>query len=223
MTKRVEQFILNEIDGSFDINRNKRISKDDCVKRYEQACFDRDCIKVSKEKNEECIKYSAKFNDRIPLEITIDTKKASKEINKKYIERLNHLYILKRKSIDRVNDVKKMKFFIKAGIILGGYIALSKMGPGLMDKLRQNDNERFAIEQQEAKEMKENLEIKKNHEEAMEHYYYDKEQENIENQNKSQKLKKQIDSYNQEKTQKMIDDMIEYRDLDTMPNVERIR
>ena len=122
MTKRVEQFILNEVDGAFDINRNKRISKEECIKKYEEACFDKDCTKVTLEREEECIKYITKFNDRIPLEITIDIKEGSKNINKQYLDRLKRSFILKKKSLNRVSDVKIMKFFIIFPCILSCFI-----------------------------------------------------------------------------------------------------
>ena len=40
MAKRMEQFILNEVEGAYSIDRNKRVSKEECVRSYEKACFD---------------------------------------------------------------------------------------------------------------------------------------------------------------------------------------
>lgn len=158
MTKRMEKFILNEFDGAVDVNTNKRISKDECVRKYEKACFDRDCTKVTYEKEEEFVKFTAKFNDRIPLELVIDIKKESQKANKKYFDRLKESYLMKKQFIKRYKDVEIKKFFLRAGIIIGGAIALSKYGPVVLDKMQQASQERYAIENQEAMEMQDRVE-----------------------------------------------------------------
>ena len=219
MTKRIEQFILNEVEGAYSIDRNKRVSKEECVRSYEKACFDRDCTKVTYEKEEEFVKFTAKFNDRIPLEIIIDIKEESQKANKKYFDRLKESYLVKKQSLSRVSDVKIMKFFIGAGIVLGGSIALLKYGPGVIDKMQQASADKYAIEQQEAMEMQDRVERIQGETEASEvrEEIY-KEQAREEEQAKEQRELQQ-EYYEKQQSFNMKEDAKQYQDISTMPGV----
>lgn len=228
--KKINNIILYK-DIAYVNNRDTNITKDEIVSLFDNA-FDEGCMNFKKEESEICTNYvfeqeQSKTIVTIPATLIglNDSLIEKLESVLTRVEQLNEIEKtrqLRREKQEKINKLKKYAAIATLGATC--VFALSKAAPvveHIAEKIIEWDNENFERELEEsgAKEMQQNFEMQKNHQEAMEHYYQDQKIEEQKQEQQISEFERQVEQLNQEYTQTMIENAKQYQDISTMPGV----